>query len=53
MLSFIAVAYLGVWPRPADLTQLTTGMVVLTAIVGGAMTAVAFSGDISERFRRS
>jgi len=50
---FVAVAYLGIWPTPEDLTQLTTGMVVLTAIVGGAMTAVAFSGDISERFKRS
>jgi len=53
LLTFVAVAYLGVWPRPEDLTQLTIGMVVLTAIVGGAMTAVAFSGDISERFKRS
>lgn len=50
---FVAVAYLGIWPRPGDLTQLTIGMVVLTAIVGGAMTAVAFSGDISERFKRN
>ena len=50
---FVAVAYLGIWPTPEDLTQLTTGMVVLTAIIGGAMTAVAFSGDISERFRHS
>jgi hypothetical protein len=50
---FVAVAYLGIWPQPEDLTQLTIGMVVLTAIVGGAMTAVAFSGDISERFKRS
>ncbi len=49
---FVAVAFLGVWP-PDDLDQLNTGMVVLTAIVGGAMTAVAFSGDIGERFKRS
>lgn len=49
---FILVAYLGVWPRPDDLNQLTIGMVVLTAIIGGAMTAVAFSGDIAERFKR-
>ncbi len=50
---FVAVAYLGIWPRPDDLTQLTIGMVVLTAIIGGAMTAVAFSGDIGDRFRRT
>ncbi len=49
---FILVAYLGIWPQPSDLTQITIGMVVLTAIVGGAMTAVAFSGDIGERFKR-
>ena len=48
---FIGVAFAGIWPRPEQLTQLTTGMVVLTAIVGGAMTAVAFSGDIGDRFR--
>ena len=50
---FVGVAYAGVWPRPEDLTQLTTGMVVLTAIIGGAMTATAFSGDIGERFKRN
>ncbi len=53
LLAFIGVAYLGIWPRPGELTQLTMGMVVLTAIVGGAMTATAFSGDISERFKRT
>jgi len=53
MLIFIATAYLGIWPHPEDLNQLTTGMVVLTAIVGGAMTALAFSGDVGDRFKRT
>jgi len=48
---FIGVAFAGIWPRPDQLNQLTIGMVVITAIVGGAMTAVAFTGDIGDRFR--
>jgi len=50
---FVGVAYAGIWPQPDQLNQLTIGMVVVTAMVGGAMTAVSFSGDISERFKRS
>jgi len=48
----VVVAFLGIWPLPEQLNQLNIGMTILTAIVGGAMTATAFSGDIGERFAR-
>lgn len=51
LILFIAVAFLGIWPQVNDIDQLKIGMIVLTAIVGGAMTAVAFSGDIAQRFK--
>jgi len=48
----VVVAFMGIWPLPEQLNQLNIGMTVLTAVVGGAMAATAFSGDISERFAR-
>ncbi len=48
----VAVAFLGIWPLAEQLNQLNIGMTVLTAVMGGALTATAFSGDIAERFAR-